>query len=124
MPHQCLLNKPESCGINSDIIKWTEAFLLARKQKVQINSNLSEWKSVISCIHQGSVLGPLLFVIYTNNILSDLIQKFAQVSLFADDAKISRHVANKDGSVRLQPTGGPRKTAQLVRRMALEAEYF
>ena len=79
-------------------IKWIEAFLLTRKQTVRINSILSGSQSVISGIPQGNILGPLLFVIYINN-MQDLIEKFAQVSLFADDAKISRYLANKNDSI-------------------------
>ena len=67
---------------------------------VRINSSLSDWQSVISGIPQGSVLGPLLFVIYINDMPG--IEKFAQVSHFADDAKISKHIANNEDSVRLQ----------------------
>ena len=54
---------------------------------------LSEWQSVISGIPQAR-----LFVIYIND-MPDLIEQFVQVSLFADDAKISRYVANKDDSI-------------------------
>ena len=77
VPHRRLISKLKSYGINSGIIKWIEAFLLARKQTVRINSSLSEWQSAISGIPQGSVLGPLLFVIYIND-MPDLIEQFAQ----------------------------------------------
>ena len=62
---------------------------------------MSEWQSVISGIPNGSVLGQLLFDIYIYD-MPDLIEQFAQVSLFADDAKISRYVANNDDSIRIQ----------------------
>jgi len=74
---------------------------LAQKQTVRINSTLSDWQAVISGIPQGSVLGPLLFVIYINN-MPDVVEKLAHVSHFADDAKISRHIATNEDSLKLQ----------------------
>ena len=66
---------------------------------VRVNGELSEPKAVISGIPQGSVLGPLLFVIYIND-LPDVV--CSNVLLFADDTKIFRQVATKDDALQLQ----------------------
>ena len=80
VPHQRLIRKLESYGLQPAIIKWITAFLLAQKQTVRINSTLSDWQYVISGIPQGSVLGPSLFVIYIND-MPDVIEKLAYVRL-------------------------------------------
>ena len=64
---------------------WFEDFLACRKQRVTIGEASSKWSDVLSGVPQGSVLGPLLFVIYINN-LPDKIENVTQ--LFADDSKI------------------------------------
>ena len=66
---------------------WTKDFLLDRKQHVVVNGKLSSWSLVLSGIPQGSVLGPILFVIFIND-LPDLIR--STVKIFADDTKIFR----------------------------------
>ena len=66
---------------------------------VRVNGELSESKPVISGIPQGSVLGPLLFVIYIND-LPDVVS--SNVLLFADDTKIFRQVTTKDDALQLQ----------------------
>ena len=77
VPHRRLIGKLESYGIHSNGIKWIEAFLLARKQKVRINNlSLSKWQSVISRIPQGSVLEPLLFVIYMLDLIKNCTSEF------------------------------------------------
>ena len=65
VPHQRLLAKLRSYGITKEMLQWIENFLCNHKQCVIINGVLSEWVKVISGIPQGSILGPILFLIYT-----------------------------------------------------------
>ena len=99
VPHQRLKCKLKSYGIDGELLSWIEGFLSGREQRVRVNGELSKPKAVISGIPQGSVLGPLLFVVYIND-LPDVV--CSNVLLFADDTKIFRHVATKDDALQLQ----------------------
>ena len=83
--HECLLKKMEGYGITGSVLGWTRDFLNNRRQKVAVNGQESDWADVLSGVPQGSVLGPLLFVIYIND-LPDQIHTV--VKMFADDTKI------------------------------------
>ncbi len=91
VPHRRLISKLSSYGIHNSIIQWIDAFLTDRYQQVAVNGALSGLQKMTSGIPQGSVLGPLLFVIYIND-LPDLLQ--SQPYLFADDTKIFRVIKN------------------------------
>ena len=93
VPHQRLLLKLKAHGIGDSITDWIEQWLTDRRQRVVVDGEVSNWKSVLSGIPQGSVLGPILFLIYIND-LDDSIT--SNILKFADDTKLFRKV-NTDG---------------------------
>ena len=90
MPHQRLLLKLKAHGIDNDVINWIEKWLTHRRQRVIVDGEISNWKYVLSGMPQGSVLGPILFLIYIyiyiyiNDLEDDISSK---VLKFADDTK-------------------------------------
>ena len=93
VPHQRLLLKLKAHGIGDSITDWIEQWLTDRRQRVVVDGEVSNWKSVLSGVPQGSVLGPILFLIDIND-LDDSIT--SNVLKFADDTKLFRKV-NTDG---------------------------
>ena len=89
VPHQRLILKLERYGIRGHLLDWLRAFLMGRRQRVCINNHYSNWTNVTSGVPQGSVLGPLLFIIYINDIESNIKSK---IRLFADDCVLYRDV--------------------------------
>ena len=93
IPYPKLFLKLTSYGINGNLLFWIQAFLSNRTQAVRIGSSLSSTCCVTSGVPQGSVLGPLLFNLYVNDI-TDNFDKNISVKLFADDVKLYTELSN------------------------------
>lgn len=85
VPHQRLLIKLKNCGIRGKALNWIRTFLSERRQRVILRNGVSSWKNVLSGVPQGSILGPLLFLIYVND-MPDGVKTTAK--MFADDTKV------------------------------------
>ena len=104
VPHRRLLSKLQSYKISKQIIDWVwvEAYLRRlsnRKQRVLVNGTRSEWEPVSSGVPQGSVLGPVLFLVYINDLPKSVKNS---IRLFADDTKIYRTVTTDSDCLSLQ----------------------
>ena len=93
VPKNRLLTKLSSCGIKKNLLQWIDSFLTNRTLTVLVNGCKSGEGMATSGVPQGSVLGPLLFVIYINDLPNELL---SAVYMFADDTKMFREM--KDNS--------------------------
>ena len=99
VPHERLLLKLKKYGIQGKLWDWISDFLRGRKQQVSVNSYLSTLLSVLSGIPQGSVIGPILFIIFVNE-MPDIVH--SHILMFADDTKIFKDIRNATDSSCLQ----------------------
>ena len=89
--HAPLLDKLLSYHIDPTIIAWIHSYLAGRSQTVVIGGEQSACLPVVSGVPQGSVLGPLIFIIYVNEITSS-ISPYCRISMFADDIPLYRSI--------------------------------
>ena len=93
-PHRRLLAKVRTCGVAGQVANWIVNWLSGRKQRVAVSGRMSCWEDVSCGEPQGSVLEPLLFIIYINDLENGVKSK---LSKFADDTKLGGKVDSRGG---------------------------
>lgn len=101
--HELLIHKMKKYGISGQILEWVKNFLHDRTQKVVIRGTASEAVKVTSGVPQGSVLGPILFLIFINDLPTRV---FSPISLFADDSKIFSRIVTKNNRLTIRAPNG------------------
>ena len=99
VPHRRLLLKLSYSGVRGQLLSWIDNFLSGRTQSVILEGQCSQHSAVTSGVPQGTVIGPLLFLVYIND-LPDCVK--SQVRLFADDAFLYREISNQADCEQLQ----------------------
>ncbi len=101
VPHDKLLYKLRYYGIKGNIHNWISAFLKQRDQRVVVDGKSSKWIHVDSGVPQGTVLGPLLFLLFINDI-PKCVSKETTMRLFADDCIVYRTIKTMQDQINLQ----------------------
>ena len=102
VPHNLLITKLSSYGISGNLLMWYHSYLSDRYQRVVLDGVFSSWLPVTSGVPQGYILGPLLFLVFVND-LPDYIGNGSQLhALFADDSKLYRILDTPNSALLLQ----------------------
>ena len=97
--HVRLAAKLSHYGVKGNMLDWVRAFLSDRKQQVVVGGSQSKWSDVRAGVPQGSVLGPLLFLVYINDITKNIT---GTIRLFADDSILYQEILSSADQLSLQ----------------------
>ena len=102
VPHAPLITKLQEIGLNANLLAWLTDYLTLRRQQVVVDGITSDQVVVTSGVPQGSVLGPLLFSIYINDITEVTLSPQSHSVLYADDALLYRAISQPEDFLAVQ----------------------
>ena len=94
LPHKLLLEKPKAYGLSDKANKLIESYLTMRKQRVKLGQTQSEWHEILKGVPRGSIIGPLLFNIFVNDLYYFINE--SQLYGYADDNTLSKAANNAE----------------------------
>ena len=102
VPHRPLMAKLEETGLNPHLLEWIRSYLTDRQQKVVVGGEASTETPVLSGVPQGSVLGPLLFLVYIDDITAMHLSSGSILNLYADDMLLYKAISTQSDYQSLQ----------------------
>lgn len=120
--HKILLAKLKRYGIKGKMYNWIKEFLTNRIQTVVVEGRKSTLREVLSGVPQGTVLGPILFIIYIDDLINVL--KSSKGSIFADDTKLTKNISDESCQAMLQDDLDNVFTWSLLNNMELHERKF
>ena len=103
VPHCPLLSELKRCGLHDGLLLWLMNYLSQRKQQVVVDGAMSAKTLVVSRVPQGSVLGPLLFLIYIDEVTKLELSPQTELVLYADDFLIYKPITELDDLLPCSP---------------------
>lgn len=100
VPHVFLVHKLKQFGFHGNMLAWFRSYLSNRRQRVIVGGSASSFSPVTSGVPQGSILGPLLFLLYINDMPK--VTMYSDVALFADDTKCFKTIRSYEDCQALQ----------------------
>ena len=94
MPHSLLLDKISGTGLHPVLVQWIGAYLTSQSQWTIVGGSASSWAPLLSGVPQGSILGPILFIMYVNGIFELTLN--SKLMLYADDMLFYHAVDNPE----------------------------
>ena len=101
--HTILSTKLRAYGVSGQLLAWFADYSTGRAQRVVLDGAASQWAPVTSCVLQGSLLWPLLFTIFINDLPGKTVGEM-RAALYADDTKLHKNVSSVSDCLSLQTT--------------------
>ena len=120
--HKLLMKKIRNLGIEGRLLNWIANFLQDRKQHVIVDGEISKTAHVTSGVPQGTVLGPVLFIIFIDDLTEAI--KYANLNIFADDSKLTLKIKSNEEHTSLQKDLHAAIIWSLLNNMALNTDKF